>query len=123
MNGLQFLAVIDQNCPQPVEDAPRVPAADRPMHRRVAAEARRQVVPLAAGARPVDHAVQASALIGAGAAHVRRRVEFIEQREEQLLPQRIWGFPDRRQRLTLGCFRQGFRLAHASIIGISPLLG
>jgi hypothetical protein len=131
VNGLQLLTVVDQQRPQLIEDPLLVPAVDRPMNRRVAAELFGQVVPLATGACSVDHAIQALALVGAGASHTRRRIKFSQQRQEQVVPHLIGGFPDRRERITLRglefclCLgiNLGFRLAHASIVGNSRLLG
>ena len=79
------------------------------------------MVPLTAGARPVDHAVQAPALVGARAAYLAGWVKFSEQRQEQFLPQGLGDFPDRGQRLARRDLI--FRLAHASSIGRSRLLG
>ncbi len=118
-NGLQVFAMVDQQRPQSVKDAFAVPAADRTMHCRVAAEVFRQTVPLTAGACAVDHAVQTLSLVRAGTAHTRRRVKFVDQWQEQLLPQEIGGLLDRRQRLTQRGGSIGytlvFKLVHASL--------
>ena len=57
---LKVLAVVDQQRPDFVKDTLVVPAPDRPMHGRIAAELFGQSIPLTAGASAVDHAIKAS---------------------------------------------------------------
>jgi hypothetical protein len=106
---LELLAVVDQERPQFIEEAFLVPAVHRPMHRGIAAEFLGQLVPLAARPGAVDHAVEASPLVGAGSPPARRRVEFSQKRQEQVVPDLVGDFPDRGQ-----CLAR-FVLAHAPL--------
>ena len=92
---LKILAVVDQQSPQFVENTFVVPATDRPMYGRVAAELFRQLIPLATRSGSIEHSIQAFSLVRTGATHTRRWVKFFQQRQEHVFPQRIGNLPNR----------------------------
>ncbi len=117
VNLPQFLAVVDQERPKLIQYPFVFPAPHRPMHGGIAAELFGQPVPLAAGARTIDHGVQAFPLVGARSPHARRRVQFTHQGQEEVLPHRIRDLPDGGQ-----CFSCLCRF-HEPIVGTALRLG
>lgn len=91
---LKFLAVVDQERPNLVQDAFVIPAPHRSMHGGIAAESFGQVVPLAARASTIDHAIKAFPLVGSRSAHARRRVQLVHQRQEEVVPHFVGDLPD-----------------------------
>ena len=98
--------MIKQERPGRVEDAVAFPAFERAMHRGIITKGVGQLVPLTAGACPVQNAVEALALVGAGTACLAGRVSFLEDRKDNLFPEIVGHLPNRCQCLGVGTGRR-----------------
>jgi hypothetical protein len=96
----EFVALLDQDGPDPLEDAVAAPPLEPTVHRAVVAEVLGQPVPLAAGAEAEEDAVDGLPPVDAGPTAMplgRGRGVLPEDRLDPL-PEGIGDLPDRLQR-------------------------
>src|SRR5262249_28710584 len=103
LDGPQLVALLDQDGPDPGEDAVAAPALEPAVDRAVVAEPLGEPVPLAAAAEPEDDPVEGRPQVDAGPAAValgRRRGVLPEDRLDPP-PEAVIDLPDGRQRLDI----------------------
>lgn len=88
------MAAGEHHAPEGIEEFQRLPALLGAMDAGIVTEVSRQLVPLASGAHPVDHAIEGMTGINTGAAEVLGRIEAIQQTLHHL-PQVVGNRPDR----------------------------
>src|SRR3989304_4766934 len=96
----ELFAVLNQSCPDTIEDAQLHPPLKGAMHRAVVRVLSGQLVPLAAAPHPKDEGIQCSALVNALATHMLGWVVLVQYGLD-LIPQVVWCTPDRWQYLAI----------------------
>ncbi len=95
VNVFQVFAVINQQCPERIENALLLPAREGSMHGGVASELLRQLIPLASRSSAVENPVEATSWVGPRPSPLWGGVEVLEKGGEKAVPHRIGHFPDR----------------------------
>src|SRR3989304_3575164 len=90
----EFFGVLDQSCPDAIEDTQLRPALKGTMNRAIVGILLRQLVPLAVTWQPKGEAIECSSLVNSLAAHMLATVVLVQYRFD-LVPQVVWCVPDR----------------------------
>ena len=96
----QRVTGLDQRGPEACQQAVLAPLLEVAMHRAVIPKARRELIPLAAGAQTEDNAIQHTPEIGPSMPLAFGRIVFVQNRLDER-PNVIGNFPDGRLLLVL----------------------
>ena len=105
----EFLTILDQHCPYPVQQSQVYPALKGAVDRAVVGEAFGQAVPLTSSSHTEDNRVQSSPQVDAFSARVFGRVVLLNN-WLYLVPQFVWHLPNCWQRFKFLSFLGHLRL-------------